>query len=74
MSQQQNPFDDESLSFYVLINAEQQYSLWPTFAPIPAGWQVDFGPESRELCISQIELKWQDMRPASLRAVDHLEG
>jgi len=71
MSQQQkNPFDNDELSFYVLINAEQQYSLWPDFAAVPSGWQIDAGPDSRENCIARIEQQWQDMRPASLRAAD----
>lgn len=37
-----NPFDDESGSFYVLVNDEQQYSLWPVFADA-RGWQVVYG-------------------------------
>jgi uncharacterized protein YbdZ (MbtH family) len=35
-----NPFDDEHGTFYSLINGEGQYSLWPTFADVPAGWTV----------------------------------
>lgn len=38
--EQQNPFDDESLRFSVLVNAQQQYSLWPQFADTPQGWRV----------------------------------
>ncbi len=67
MSQQQkNPFDDESLSFHVLRNTKQQYSLWPDFAAIPTGWTSVFGPESRESCMTHIAQHWQDMRPARL--------
>ncbi|BBI92942.1 MbtH family protein [Serratia symbiotica] len=59
MSQQhQNPFDDESQPFFVLMNAQQQYSLWPEFAAIPAGWQSVFGPESRANCIAWVEQVW----------------
>jgi hypothetical protein len=32
-----NPFDDEEGNFLVLINAEEQFSLWPSFIDIPAG-------------------------------------
>lgn len=32
-----NPFDDEAGAFYVLINDEEQHSLWPEFAAVPAG-------------------------------------
>jgi uncharacterized protein YbdZ (MbtH family) len=35
-----NPFDDDSGSFYVLVNDEEQHSLWPAFADAPAGWRV----------------------------------
>ncbi|MBP2847071.1 MbtH family protein [Dickeya oryzae] len=69
MSQEQvNPFDDDRLTFLVVINEQQQYSLWPEFAAVPAGWQVVYGPQSREACIAYTETNWQDMRPASLRA------
>lgn len=67
MTEQQNPFDDESLSFLVLLNAQQQYSLWPAFADVPPGWQTVAGPDSRASCISYIEAHWQDMRPAALK-------
>ncbi|MBK0004703.1 MbtH family protein [Erwinia sp. S38] len=67
MTEQQNPFDDESLSFLVLLNAQQQYSLWPAFADVPPGWQTVTGPDSRADCISYIEAHWQDMRPAALK-------
>ncbi|BES85835.1 mycobactin NRPS accessory protein MbtH [Pectobacterium araliae] len=71
MSQeQQNPFDDETLTFLVLINAQRQYSLWPQFVAAPAGWQQVFGPQSRAVCIDYIEQHWQDMRPASLQDAD----
>jgi uncharacterized protein YbdZ (MbtH family) len=42
-----NPFDDENGSFVVLINDEEQHSLWPTFADTPAGWTVVYGEADR---------------------------
>ncbi len=45
-----NPFDDEDGRFYVLVNDEEQYSLWPTFSEVPQGWRVVFGEESRAAC------------------------
>ena len=62
-----NPFDDEDGRFYVLINDEEQYSLWPTFAEVPQGWRVVFGEESRAACDEYVEQNWTDMRPKSLR-------
>ncbi|MDC9589266.1 MbtH family protein [Xenorhabdus sp. XENO-10] len=64
--QQKNPFDDDEANFYVLINDQQQYSLWPDFADHPAGWKQIIGPDSRATCIAYIEEHWVDMRPASL--------
>lgn len=62
-----NPFDDESAQFYVLVNDEEQHSLWPAFAPIPAGWSSSLGPTSREEALAYVEKAWPDIRPKSLR-------
>ncbi|MDT0377541.1 MbtH family protein [Streptomyces sp. RKND-216] len=61
-----NPFDDEDGEFLVLVNDEQQHSLWPAFAEVPEGWTVALGPESRPRCLEFVEENWTDMRPASL--------
>lgn len=65
-----NPFDDQDGRFFVLVNDEEQYSLWPTFADIPAGWTVVFGGDDgsdRESALRYVDEKWTDMRPRSLR-------
>lgn len=62
-----NPFDDDNGRFSVLINHEEQYSLWPVFAEVPDGWSVVFGEDSRDACIEYIDKNWTDMRPKSLR-------
>ena len=62
-----NPFDDEDGRFYVLTNDEDQHSLWPRFAELPAGWQVVFGESDRAACLEYVERTWTDMRPRSLR-------
>jgi MbtH protein len=61
-----NPFEDSDQSYLVLVNDEGQYSLWPTFAEVPAGWRVAHGSSSRESCLKYIEENWIDMRPRSL--------
>ncbi|OXS36795.1 MbtH family protein [Streptomyces sp. XY006] len=61
-----NPFDDDSGVFRVLVNDEGQYSLWPDFAPVPAGWDSVHGPDTRATCLEHIERHWTDMRPPSL--------
>lgn len=62
-----NPFDDEDGSFFVLINDEEQHSLWPAFADVPAGWRVIYGEAARGSCLDYIEQGWADIRPKSLR-------
>jgi len=61
-----NPFDDENGEFCVLINDEGQYSLWPTFKEVPAGWTT-VGPRGgRKECLAYVDEHWTDMRPKSL--------
>lgn len=62
-----NPFDDDTCSFFVLINDEDQHSLWPAFADIPAGWQTVYGEADRAECLEYIEQNWPDIRPKTLR-------
>jgi uncharacterized protein YbdZ (MbtH family) len=62
-----NPFDDDNGSFFVLVNDEEQHSLWPSFADVPAGWRVVYGEAERAACLDYIEQNWPDIRPKSLR-------
>lgn len=61
-----NPFEDETATYHVLVNAENQHSLWPQFADIPAGWQVVLSSASRQECLDYVNEHWTDMRPKSL--------
>ncbi|GAA4238439.1 MbtH family protein [Actinomadura meridiana] len=63
-----NPFENPDASYLVLVNDEGQYSLWPRFAEVPAGWETAFGPDGRQSCLDHIERTWTDMRPNSLVA------
>jgi uncharacterized protein YbdZ (MbtH family) len=54
-------------SFLVLVNDEEQHSLWPTFSDVPAGWRVVYGEADRAACLDYIEQNWTDIRPRSLR-------
>jgi MbtH protein len=67
-----NPFEDNDAQYLVLINDESQYSLWPAFADVPAGWRVAHDKDSRQACLDYIETHWVDMRPKSL--VDAMGG
>ncbi len=62
-----NPFEDPNGTYYVLVNDEEQHSLWPAFADVPAGWRVAFGEDTRDACVSYVEENWTDLRPKSLR-------
>ncbi|UTH76822.1 MbtH family protein [Chromobacterium sp. IIBBL 290-4] len=65
--EQTNPFDDESLTFLILANSQDQHSLWPSQLPAPAGWRQVFGPDSRASCVEYLDRNWTDIRPRSLR-------
>lgn len=62
-----NPFDNPGGCFLVLVNDEDQHSLWPAFAEVPAGWTRVFGEDTREACLGYVEEHWTDLRPRSLR-------
>lgn len=62
-----NPFEDPDATYRVLINDEGQHSLWPSFAPVPAGWSVVHDEDTREASIEYIASSWTDMRPNSAK-------
>jgi len=64
---QPSPFDDDNGGFVVLVNAEEQRSLWPVFADVPAGCRLVYGQASRAECLNYVERKWTDIRPKDLR-------
>lgn len=53
--------------FLVVKNQEDQYSIWPYYKNIPAGWESVGEPKEKEDCLKYIEEVWTDMRPRSLR-------
>jgi MbtH protein len=59
-------FSDENQEYLAVINAEEQYSLWPASKEIPAGW-TEVRRGSRQDCLAFISAEWSDMRPRSLR-------
>jgi MbtH protein len=54
-------------TYAVVVNGEEQYSIWPDERDVPAGWRVvgKRGPKAE--CLQYIEEVWTDMRPLSLR-------
>lgn len=61
----ETPKESES-THSVLINSEEQYSLWPLEKSPPLGWQAVYSG-SRENCLEYVETRWSDMRPKSVR-------
>jgi MbtH protein len=54
-------------NFVVVVNHEEQYSIWPADRALPAGWASVGVQGPKEDCLAHIEQVWTDMRPASLR-------
>lgn len=54
-------------TFHVVLNDEEQYSIWPADRDLPGGWRTDGTTGTRENCLAHIEEVWTDMRPRSLR-------
>ncbi|MFF4414587.1 MbtH family protein [Streptosporangium sp. NPDC001559] len=61
-----NPFEEADGTYLVLINDENQHSLWPFGLAVPPGWRVALEASSRAECLDYVEANWRDMRPASL--------
>lgn len=61
-------FDRENETFIVLINHEEQYSIWPHWKAVPGGWKaVDGVKGDKKTVLDYVERAWTDMRPLSLR-------
>lgn len=60
-------FDDESASFDVVLNDEEQYSIWPQSKSVPRGWRKEGFSGTKAECLAHIDAVWTDMRPLSLR-------
>jgi MbtH protein len=69
-----NPFDDDTAEFVVLVNEENQHSLWPVAIEVPPGWSVVHERDSRQACLDYVERHWTDLRPASLIAAMDGQG
>jgi MbtH protein len=60
--------DDEDAGTYaVVLNHEEQYSIWPEDREPPEGWRREGTVGTKAECLSHIDQVWTDMRPLSLR-------
>jgi MbtH protein len=53
--------------YAVVVNAEEQYSIWPANRDLPLGWSPAGFSGEKAACLAYIEQVWTDMRPLSLR-------
>ncbi len=65
MSEQQSDWQDGTLK--VVVNDEEQYSIWPAERENPPGWRDAGQTGTKAECLAYIERVWTDMRPRSLR-------
>jgi MbtH protein len=59
--------DDDTLTYKVVVNHEEQYSIWPADRENPHGWRDAGKTGVKAECLAYIEEVWTDMRPVSLR-------
>lgn len=58
---------DDTTIYTVVINYEEQYSIWQADREIPVGWNAVGKTGNKQECLDYIEEVWTDMRPLSLR-------
>jgi MbtH protein len=58
---------EATVIYGVVVNHEEQYSIWPTHREMPLGWRNAGKSGTKEDCLAYIEEVWTDMRPLSLR-------
>lgn len=59
--------EDDTTTYKVVINHEEQYSIWPADRENPLGWKTVGKQGTKKACLDYIEEVWTDMRPLSLR-------
>jgi MbtH protein len=61
--------DDEEVTtqYRVVVNHEEQYSIWPAARPTPNGWREIDKTGTRAECLAYIDQVWTDITPLSVR-------
>jgi MbtH protein len=59
--------DEDNTIYQVVVNHEEQYSIWPEYKAMPHGWTAAGKAGSKQECLDYIKEVWTDMRPLSLR-------
>ncbi|MDV3240361.1 MULTISPECIES: MbtH family protein [Methylocaldum] len=63
--------EDDTTIYHVVVNHEEQYSIWPEYKEVPIGWRTVGKSGPKQECLDYIRDVWTDMRPLSLRR--HME-
>jgi MbtH protein len=59
--------DDDTQTYLVVLNDEEQYSIWPLDKENAPGWKDAGKSGTKTECLAHIKEVWTDMRPLSLR-------
>lgn len=59
--------NEDHADYIVVVNEEEQYSIWPVDRELPLGWKKEGVEGKKQACLDHIEKVWTDMRPLSLR-------
>jgi MbtH protein len=59
--------NEDKTVYMVVVNHEEQYSIWPDYREIPKGWRNAGKSGTKDECLTYINEVWTDMRPLSLR-------
>lgn len=58
---------EDTTTYQVVVNQEEQYSIWPSGRELPLGWNAEGTGGTKADCLAHIDRVWSDMRPLSLR-------
>ncbi len=59
--------EEDTTTYQVVVNHEEQYSIWPDYKEVPNGWRTVGKSGSKQECLDYINEAWTDLRPLSLR-------
>jgi MbtH protein len=59
--------DSDDTRYVVVVNHEEQYSIWPLGRQIPAGWRAEGTEGGKSECLAHIAEVWTDLRPLRVR-------
>jgi MbtH protein len=58
---------EDTRDYLVVVNDEEQYSIWLSDDPLPGGWRAEGTRGGKDACLDHIERVWTDVRPLSVR-------